>query len=259
MKRYLLYAGIAIALAACSSSAIKEVKAGGDWSGHSYMHYCPEYSFSPVGKMYKPLNILDDNHISLAPPDAAMAVDKARDYIVDNAGKGFMMKTTFESIDINVKDSAAAFERKHPKYDLEKCANAKYYVRFLYSPAHETEYCFGIAMDVNYNVLSATDFPLVSRGLPPEKVIGPHEANRIAMKKHRNILTETDEARFAFNDSLNCFVWEIRGKEKPVTPVNTKSTRRDYKFGYVCINAHTGEILYYALNEGFAMVNPRYF
>jgi hypothetical protein len=249
-----------------SSGAIsaQEIRMDDDGLHHDYSYFCPAYIFSYEGKTNPKLDILEANNISLAGADCLIAIEKAKEYIVKNRGAEFLNHVDFERINITYLDSADAFTnldfylKKVPRYDLSKC-KAKYFVNFMFHSDKTEFYRFGVAMNEEFEILSPLLLPDNKTNPDFYKVIEPQEAYKIALKKHKKLIKNAKSIHFYYEEELNAFVWDITGQREEEKPKSKTQTRIDINYGFVRINAVTGEILYAARDKGYVMICPRYF
>lgn len=229
-----------------------KIVVGGDWIGYDYSYFWPCYSFGENGKISDRLDILNTNHISLAPKDYQEALNKANSYIIERGGTDFLSAVTFQYMDITFIDSSENFKSKRPLYDLEKCGQTKYYIRFLYSPNKETEYRFGIALTENFKIISKPQFPDIKTSPDFSRIISPKTALQRAKNKHKSIIIPIKNIELTYDEQLNYFIWEIKSEGK------TKDNPYEYETGFVRINASSGNIIENGIRKGRILINPSF-
>lgn len=229
----------------------RRIETGGDWTGYHYSYFCPAYRFSDHAKRATQLSILNANPIWMADANCQTAVTKAKEYIKQRAGSDFLATVRFEDIDITYADSAERFKNKHPQYDLSKCGETKYYVRFLFHPQAHIDYCFGIALNAQFEMISTFDIPDKNKSPGFMHIIKPLEAYGIAKKEHKTLIKPLESIELTYDTALNYFVWEIEGKRKLIG-------RADYEVGMVNVNATTGKVIHSANIKGRRLINPSF-
>lgn len=248
--KHLLYILTFLTLASCKMT--NKIVVGGDWTGYDYSYFCPAYSFSENGKFSGRLDILGTNHISLAPKDYQEALNKARAYINERGGSAFLNALLLNDMDITFKDSIENFKNKRPLYDLEKCGQTKYYIRFLYNPSKEIEYRFGIALTKDFKIISKPQFPDIKSSPDFSKTISPQTALQIAKNKHKSLIRPVKNIELTYDEQLNYFIWEIESERK------TKDNPYEYETGFVKVNASSGQIIENGIRKGRIIINPSF-
>lgn len=248
--RHVFY--ILIFLTTVSCKTTNKIFVGGDWTGYDYSYFCPHYSFGENGKVSDRIDILNTNHMSLAPTDYQKALNKAKDYINERGGTDFLNAITFNHIDITFKDSVENFKNKRPLYNLEKCGQTKYYIRFHYNPNKETEYRFGVALTNDLVIISKPQFPDIKTSPDFSRVISPRKALSIAKKKHKSLISPIKRIELTYDEQLNYFIWEIKSEGK------TKDNPNEYEIGFVRINASNGKIIENGIKKGRILINPSF-
>lgn len=229
--------------------ATKHIVTGGDWTGYNYSYFCPSYRFSNTGTIQAKWDILNANNISLAEPNCNEAIKKTNEYIKAKGGMDFFNKLHLYDIDITYLDSASRFDNKRPLYNLDKCGDTKYYLRFLFSPDKNTNYRFGIALNNNYEVISKNVFPDYNTNPDFDKIIKPQEAYKIAFEKYKSLVNPLKSIELIYDERLNCFLWNIE-REKEI-----KHNTYEYEIGFVKINADTKQIIDSGTYKGKMMID----
>lgn len=245
-----LYILTFLTLASCNTT--NKIVDGGDWIGYDYSYFCPCYSFSENGTAYERLNVLDVNHISLAPKDYQEALIKARAYINERGGASFLQSVSFNYMDITLKDSINNFKNKRPLYDLEKCGQTKYYIRFLFNPSKEIKYRFGIALTKNFEIISKPQFPDIKISTDFSKIISPRTALQKAKNKNKSLIKPVKSIELIYDEKLNYFIWEIRSKAK------TEESPYEFEVGFVKINASSGQFIENGFRKGRILISPSF-
>ena len=235
-----------------SCRTTNKIVVGGDWIGYDYSYFCPCYRFGENGEKAEQLNIFGTNHLTLANVEYKHALSEARKFIEERGGKTFLDAVLFIDIDITFKDSVENFKNKRPLYDLDKCGQTKYYLRFLFKPCKKVEYRFGIALTDDYKVISKLQFPIEKNSPEFSKIISPTNALHIANNTHKNILRPLESIELIYDEQLNYFIWEIESEGK----INNNPTV--YETGFVEINATSGQITGSGIRKGRIIIQPSF-
>jgi hypothetical protein len=246
MKKITIHITIILLLTSCSIK--QKIEVGGDWSGYDYSYFCPSYCFSENGGKSNNLNVLDANHISLAGIGCNIAIEKANEYIKQRGGQVFFNKLVFYDIDITYLDSVKRFDNKRPLYNLDKCGETKYYIRYVFLQERSELYRFGIALNEKLEVISKKSFPDINRNPEFYNVINPYKAYRIAIKKNKSIIKPIKSIELVYEENTDSFVWELIKEED-------NDNQNEYEIGMIKINATTGEILNTSNNKGKRIIN----
>ncbi len=230
-----------------------KVVSDNDWNGYHYSYFCPAYCFSETGKLGGHLDILNPNHISLVPENGKKAIEEAKQYLRTRGGVEFLNKASFYDIDITYLDSLNKFNNKSPLYNLEKCGETRYFVRFLFKPMGKTEYRFGVAMNDQFQVISKPVFPDHHKHPGFHNIISPDAAIGAAKKKHASWIEPIESIELIYAENLDCFVWEIISERK-----FKKGHPYEFKQGYVDVNANTGKKIDTGSIKGNIIVNPHF-
>lgn len=251
MGRLLLsiFTGVTL-LSGCTIS--QKVETGGDWVGYDHIYFCPAYCFSEQGQPSKSLHIIACNHISNIDTNFTTTLDVVEAYIRARGGQEYSTNSKFAYAHVTYLDSAENFRNKHPQYDTTKCGETKYYVRFQFSPKPNVNYRMGFALDKRNQIISSPNFPKGNSNFNPANVISPSEAFRIAKRHNKKIVIPTESIELVYDSVENCFVWDIVQEMKP----QSKSGKVPY--GFMEINAHTGEIMQVGTRTGMVLINPSF-
>jgi hypothetical protein len=132
MEKKIIYIVLLVLTLFTSCISTKSLKIGGDWSGYEYSYFCPAFKFSETGKASQELDVLNANSIDVVREEVDKVQEVIKNYIIEQSGTNFYEKLIFDDIDITFLDSLECFKNKRPLYDLEKCGNTKYFVRYLF-------------------------------------------------------------------------------------------------------------------------------
>ena len=247
------YWRISLLLLFCHCLPADKIKSSHNyWPASQYAYKCPAYQFSINGRQQLPLDILNYNHLSLAAPDATVALEKSRQWILEHGGNDFLSKITLESISVTSIDSIHHFKNKRPLYSLEECGSAKYFIRYVFEPASDVEFHFGVTLDHQYQVISSAGFPNQKSNPDFAKIVSPKKAFRVAWLSHPFKLRNVAEASLIFNPGDNRFVWEFSGK-----------IRKNYKHyttkcPFVLIDANTARVIRAGTLKGRMTITPHF-
>lgn len=222
------------------------------WPASHYACQCPAYQFSMNGQQQLPLDILNYNHLSLAAPDATVAIEKSRQWILEHGGSDFLSQITLESIAVTSTDSIEHFKNKRPFYNLEKCGNAKYFIQYVFEPASDVAFHFGVTMDHQYQVISPAGFPNQKSNPDFAKIVSPQKAFRVAWLTHPIKMRNIAEASLIFNPEDNRFLYEFSGK------IRKNYQRYTTKCPFVLVDANTARVFRAGTLKGTMTITPNF-
>ena len=221
---------IVLVIISTSCATKKHLKTGGDWSGYNYSFFYPKYTFSERAKLNPKFSISEENNISLINKDFNIIQDKAKKIIIDSCGLDIFSKIKFYDIDVTYWDSILNFNSVKQNINETKCTNTKFYIRYLLHYKKMKVYCFGLAFDNNYNLISPLDLP---RQIETFKIINPKTALVKARLLTFSLFRKRNKIELIFNAINNRFDYKWTGEY-----IFNKKLKKS-----VTLNATTGKML----------------
>ncbi len=188
----------------------KQIKVGGSYQSDSFIDYCPYYNYMVNAEKQTTGYHYTSRPIDLVPANFQKVKENLENNLIKRVGKDLVDRLKFKGVSISAYDSIRKFESRYPVVDMSRCFT-KYFFYYDFVPVEGVNYCVGIAVNDNQQIISNLPLPQTEEKLAIDYSVDICKILEIA-KETGTKIEPIDFITFEFDFDKQEFFWVVRQK-----------------------------------------------